>query len=94
MDDAAFEWDALKAEANAARHGVTFAAAREAFKDAFALDWRDERPAYGEERFVMIAMAEGRLLYVAYTMRGDIIRIISARGADPHERRRYHEDDA
>ena len=39
-------------------------------------------------------MAEGRLLYVAYTMRGDMIRIISARGAEPYERRRYHEENA
>jgi hypothetical protein len=28
-------------------------------------------------------MVEGRLLYVAYTMRGEAIRIISAKGADP-----------
>ena len=39
-------------------------------------------------------MVEGRLLYVAYTMRGDVIRIISARGAEPHEKRRYHEENS
>ena len=38
MNDAAFEWDELKAAANATRHGVTFAAARKAFQDAFALE--------------------------------------------------------
>ena len=37
---------------------------------------------------------EGRLLFVAYTMRGDVIRIISARGAEPYERRQYHEANA
>jgi uncharacterized DUF497 family protein len=36
----------------------------------------------------------GRLLYVAYTTRGEVIRIISARGTEPHERRQYHEDNA
>ena len=38
------------------------------------------------------AKAAGRLLFVAYTMREDRIRMISARGAEPYERRAYHED--
>jgi uncharacterized DUF497 family protein len=38
-----------------------------------------------------IGLVEGRMLFVSYTMRGDVIRIISARGAEPHEKRRYHE---
>lgn len=94
MDDAAFEWDERKAAANVIRHGAAFAAARRAFQEPFAVEWRDERHAYGEDRFVLLAMVEGRLLYVAYTVRGDSIRIISARGADSHERRRYHESSA
>ena len=36
-------------------------------------------------------LVAGRMLFVTYTMRGDVIRIISARGAEPHEKRRYHE---
>jgi uncharacterized protein len=40
----------------------------------------------------MIGLAEGRLLFVAYTMRNEAIRIISARNAEPYERRRYHDD--
>jgi uncharacterized DUF497 family protein len=62
------------------------------FKDAFAVDWLDERIPYGEDRYVIVGMVENRLLYVAYTMKGDRIRIISARGADPYEKRRYHEE--
>lgn len=92
MDDGAFQWDDAKAAANDACHGVTFESARRAFKDAFALDWRDERFSYGEERYITLGMVDGRLLYVAYTMRGDAIRIISARGAEPHERRQYHHE--
>lgn len=37
-------------------------------------------------------MAEGRLIFVAYTMRDERIRIISARGAEPYEQRRYTEE--
>ena len=64
------------------------------FKDPFAVEWLDDREPYGEDRFVIIGMVEDRLLYVAYTMRGDVIRIISARGAEPYEKRRYHEENS
>jgi uncharacterized DUF497 family protein len=52
------------------------------------------RDAYGENRYAIIGLARDRLFYVAYTMRGERIRIISARGFEPHEQRRYHEDTA
>ena len=87
-----FEWDAAKAARNEADHGVTFDVAMLVFGDPFALEWRDDREDYGEDRYVVLGMVDGRVLYVAYTMRGDAIRIISARGAEPKERRRYHEE--
>lgn len=65
MDDAAFQWDDAKASRNEALHGASFAMAREAFSDPFALDRRDERYAYGEDRYITIGIARGRLLYVA-----------------------------
>jgi uncharacterized protein len=92
MNDGEFQWDDQKAAENYAKHGVSFEMARDVFKDPFALEWLDDRENYGEERYGLIGMAEGRLLFVAYTMRGDAIRIISARGAEPHERKRYHDD--
>jgi uncharacterized protein len=92
MDDGAFQWNDQKAARNHARHGVTFEAAREVFDDPFALDWIDDGQDEGEQRFAMLGIVEGRLLFVAYTMRGDAIRIISARLAEPYERRRYHEE--
>jgi uncharacterized DUF497 family protein len=91
MNDGTFQWDDTKAAANYAEHGITFEMARKVFNDGFALDWPDRRERYGEERFCIVGMADDRLLFIAYTMRDDAIRIISARGAEPHERRRYHE---
>ena len=87
-----FEWDDAKAATNYAKPGVTFEGACEAFKDPFALNWEDDGQDAGEQRFVTLGMAEGRLVFVAYTMRGDRIRIISARLPEPFERRRYHDD--
>jgi len=45
----------------------------------------------GELRFNAIGLVDGRMLFVTYTMRSDVVRIISARGAEPHEKRKCHE---
>jgi hypothetical protein len=87
-----FEWDEAKAAANLAKHGVSFEQARGVFGDPFAIDFADDRHHYGEERVVILGMVDNRLLVVVHTMRGDVVRIISAREAEPHERRQYHEE--
>jgi uncharacterized DUF497 family protein len=91
MRDDEFEWDDEKAERNLARHGVSFETARRAFDDAFAVSREDPREDYGEERCILLGMVGDHVLHVAYTYRGDRTRIISARAAEPMERRRYHE---
>jgi uncharacterized DUF497 family protein len=91
MNEPEFEWDAVKAAQNEANHGVTFEMARDVFQDPFAIEWLDDREDYGEDRYVIIGMVSNHLLFVAYTLRGEAIRIISARGAEPHERRQYDE---
>jgi uncharacterized DUF497 family protein len=94
MNNDAFQWDDAKAAANYAKHGVTFEAARDVFKDPFAIEQMDDRQNYGEERWTILGIAQDRLLLVAYTMRNDSIRITSARGAEPYEKREYHEQNA
>ena len=58
----------------------------------FAVEREDDTKVYDEPRFNLLGMVDGRVLFVAYTTRGDIIRIISAREAEPYERRLYHEE--
>ena len=86
-----FEWDDRKAAANLARHGVGFSEARRAFDDPYAFEIEDRRGSYGEDRYVLLGMVGQRLLAVAHTLRGERIRIISARPAEAFERRLYHE---
>ncbi|HST74885.1 MAG TPA: BrnT family toxin [Acetobacteraceae bacterium] len=92
MRDGEFEWADAKAALNRQNHGVTFEMARAAFSDAFAVEWQDDAQDAAEPRIVMLGMVEHRLLFVAYTVRKNRIRIISARRAEPHERRRYHDE--
>jgi len=89
-----FEWSKSKAKANYAKHGVSFDMAKQVFRDPFAVEYLDDRQDYGEERWKVLGMAHGRLLLVVYTTRHEIIRIISARAAEPYEWRRYHEENA
>ena len=86
-----FRWDPKKAASNLRAHKVSFETAIQVFEDPYALDEIDDREDYGEERSNILGMAEGRLLVVTYTLRGGTTRIISARRAEPHERRTYHE---
>ncbi len=92
MQDDQFEWDDAKAAVNLAKHGVRFEAARDVFKDPFGVEWSDVGQTAREQRFVILGMVDSRLLFVAYTLRGERIRIISARLAEPFERRRYHDE--
>jgi len=52
------------------------------FADPFIIEWVDKGQDEHEQRLSAIGMVENRLLFVAYTMRGDTIRVISARRAD------------
>jgi uncharacterized DUF497 family protein len=91
MVDDDFEWDDDKATANARKHGVTFEEARGVFRDPLAIELIDDREAYGEDRYVLIGMTQSRVLVVVYVLREQRNRIISARKAEPNERRAYHE---
>jgi uncharacterized DUF497 family protein len=92
MEKTDFEWDELKAAANDRKHGVAFKIAKLVFLDPFAIESEDWNEGSREARYEIIGMARNRLIFVAYTMRGERIRIISAREAEPYEKRRYHEE--
>jgi len=92
MADLRFEWDPRKIRANKAKHGVSFEEARSAFLDENARVIPDSEHSEEEERFILLGMSIGlRLLVVCHCYResAQVIRIISARRADPSERRDY-----
>jgi uncharacterized protein len=94
----AFEWDPRKAQANAAKHGVTFDEAATIFFDPTALDGPDLPHSRAEARFRRLGKSvEGRILTVVYTLRSaghaETIRLISARRASRRERQAYTADD-
>lgn len=86
-----FEWNDRKAVANLRKHGVTFEEAVTALADPRALTAPD---LYEPNREVTIGVsAVARVLFVVHTdrVRGERVRIISARKASNAQRRRYEE---
>ena len=84
-----FEWDDAKNERNIQQHSIDFLDVPALF-DGPMLTERDGRMDYGEDRWVSIGMLSTVTAVVVWTERdGDIIRLISARKANKHERQRY-----
>jgi hypothetical protein len=84
-----FEWDEKKAALNVRKHGIPFRSATRVFLDQNRLEWAGTRRPYGEPRWIAIGLVEGLEIAVAYTLRGDTIRLISARKAERYEREDY-----
>jgi hypothetical protein len=87
-----FEWDNNKALANERKHGVSFAEASTVLSDFFSVTIPDPLHPMSEERFISVGLSENqRLLVVVHTNSGSVVRLISARIATAHERKRYEE---
>ena len=89
-----FEWDARKERRNRQRHGVGFDEASTVFADTLSITILDPDHSDDEERCVTMGFSHRqRLLVVVHTEEDEkeIVRIISARPADPDERREDEE---
>jgi uncharacterized protein len=81
----------MKLELDQAKHDKTLRERGLGFDDAariFArpvLIWEDTRRDYGENRFRAVGESDGDILHVAFTWRGDVLRIISVRRASRRE---------
>jgi uncharacterized DUF497 family protein len=88
-----FEWDPAKAKRNLAKHGVSFAEAATVLADPLSVTYPDPDHSEREARFITIGHSQrDRLLVLAYTERGNNIRIISARNATRRERYAYENE--
>jgi uncharacterized protein len=83
-----FEWDAKKAASNLRKHRISFPFAAAIFLDENRIERRDQKD-YGEDRWITIGLVDEIEIVVAYTIRGENIRLISARKANSHERKEY-----
>jgi len=87
-----FEWDREKARKNHKKHKVSFDEAVTVFYDPLSATFDDPDHSVDEQRLITVGhSSHGRLLVLSHTEKAKTIRIISARPATAHERKR-HED--
>jgi uncharacterized DUF497 family protein len=90
-----FEWDEDKNRRNLRKHDVRFETAALVFHDPYAITQRDFAFEDDERWITVGAIGPGSILLVVHTFyqkQGEeVIRIISARAAESHERRAYEE---
>ena len=84
-----FRYDLTKAASNLKKHGVSFADAEGVFFDPLTIHQLDP-DSEDEDRFIAVGMGSaGIILAVVYTLRGEEIRLISARQATRYEVKYY-----
>jgi uncharacterized protein len=82
------EFDPEKRKQTLIHRGLDMADA-ELVLDSTNLTFPDLRNEYGEERFISIGLIEDRMVYVAWTLREGVHRIISMRKANDREQKKY-----
>jgi hypothetical protein len=85
-----FAWDDAKNRGNLAKHGFSFEDAEQVLAGP-CLTFRDTRFDYGEDRYAALGLLSGRLVVIAYALRGETTRIISMRKGNRREQRIYQE---
>ena len=87
-----FEWDAGNAEKNWELHRVGRTDSEQPFFNRPVLVATDERHSSEETRYAALGRTNaGRLLAIVFTIRGTLIRVISARDMSRRERRVYED---
>lgn len=87
-----FDWDQGNREKNWIRHQVTDGECEEVFFNQPLLVLPDERHSQAEMRYYALGQTNaGRLLFVVFTVRQSLLRVISARDMSRKERRIYGE---
>lgn len=87
-----FEWDEGNSDKNWIAHQVSNGESEEIFFNRPLLVADDKKHSANEKRFYALGRTDAnRYLLVAFTIRRNLIRVISARDMNDNETRKYHE---
>jgi uncharacterized DUF497 family protein len=85
-----FEWDKHNAEKNWQKHHITPSECEEIFFNRPLVVADDVKHSENENRFYALGHTDrGRLLFIVFTVRRSLIRVISAREMNKKERKVY-----
>ena len=83
------EWDPGKNASDLRKHGISLEESFAVFDDPEKVGWLCSEPEDDEERFMVVGRLGWKIVSVVYTVRGNTLRLISARKANRDERREY-----
>jgi len=87
-----FDWDETNFLKNWERHRVSAFECEQMFFNRPLVTAQDEKHATMEPRYYALGQTDAsRLLFVAFTIRGKLIRVISARDMSRRERKIFEE---
>ena len=87
-----FEWDDENSSKNWITHGVACGETEEVFFNVPLILAFDRKHSKIEDRYYGLGVTNvGRALFVVFTIRGDLVRVISARDMSRGERRIYEQ---
>lgn len=85
-----FEWDKGNAGKNWEKHRVSDEECEEVFFDSYKKVLKDALHSADEERYILIGQTKSnRLLFIAFTLRKNKVRIVSARDLNKKEKYLY-----
>lgn len=91
-DCTGFQWDKSNIEKNWLKHKVSPIECEQIFFNEPLLVVEDLKHSRRERRYYALGRTDsGRLLFVAFTIRKNLIRVISARTMSRKERKKYEE---
>jgi hypothetical protein len=87
-----FDWDEGNFDKNWIQHQVTNSECEEAFFNRPLIVADDKKHSATEKRYYLLGCTDAdRFLFIAFTIRKNLIRVISARDMNDKEARKYHE---
>jgi uncharacterized protein len=87
-----FDWDEGNSDKNWLRHKVSRSECEQFFFNEPMIVNHDEKHSLKEKRWYALGRTDSqRFLFIVFTIRAELIRIISARDMSKKERQIYHE---
>lgn len=88
-----FDWDQGNIEKNWRKHQVNFKECEEAFVNQPTIIYLDTKHSTQEKRFIILGKTNrSRKLHIAFTIRKEKVRVISARDQNNKERQKYAQE--
>jgi uncharacterized DUF497 family protein len=87
-----FDWDEGNVSKNWEKHKVTSIECEQVFFNKLFVVGDDPKHSKREKRWYLLGQTDqGRYLFIVFTIRGTLVRVISARDMNKKERKQYNE---